>query len=112
MLAEEIRPVAFTGTATAPTWLDEAEVEAALASPPVANVVPSIARDAVAEAIASLPDLGPELDRIAHARAEALLDAHTRVRTSARAGGTIVSEPVLPVDVLGVFVLLPHVRLD
>jgi hypothetical protein len=38
-----------------------------------------------------------------------LLDAHTRVRESAEVRAATRVEPVLPVDVLGCFVLLPNV---
>ncbi len=52
--------------------------------------------------------LRPALDQAARERAKALLDAHTRVREGARLKGVRYSvEPQPPVDVLGVYVLLP-----
>jgi hypothetical protein len=55
--------------------------------------------------------LGPRLAEAAEARGSALLDAHRRVRQSARerVRGLRV-EPVLPPDLLGIYVLLPVPR--
>ena len=108
MLAEEILPVGFTGPANAPQWLAAASVESALAQPPAANVLRSVALDAVKDALAALPTMQPALEAIAADRAESLRASHLRVRQSSKAAGTVTVEPVLPVDVLGVFVLLPH----
>ncbi|MGA1224565.1 MAG: helicase-related protein [Phycisphaerales bacterium] len=108
LLAEEILPVGFTGPANAPQWLDTAAVESALAQPPAANVLRSVALDAVKDALAALPSMQPALEAIAADRAESLRASHLRVRQSSKAAGTVTVEPVLPVDVLGVFVLLPH----
>ena len=41
-------------------------------------------------------------------RAAAQLEAHERVREAARAKGRVSIEPVLPVDILGAYVLLPR----
>jgi hypothetical protein len=45
LLAEETLTVGFTGTATAPAWLDEAAAEALLAATPAGNIDPGVARD-------------------------------------------------------------------
>jgi hypothetical protein len=108
MLAEEILPVGFTGSPAAPRWLETAAVDAALAKPPAANVPRPVAIDAVKDALAGIASLAPALESIAAARAESLRDAHLRVRQSSKATGVVTVEPVLPVDLLGVFVLLPH----
>ena len=108
MLAEEVLPVGFTGSPAAPRWLETAAVDAALAKPPAANVPRPVAIDAVKDALAGIASLAPALESIAAARAESLRDAHLRVRQSSKATGVVTVEPVLPVDLLGVFVLLPH----
>ena len=53
--------------------------------------------------------LGPELEALATARAEELLQAHLRVRKAAgiRAGEVRV-EVVRPVDLLGVYLFVPE----
>jgi len=44
---------------------------------------------------------------LAHSRAEALLSDHRRIREAARDIGSYSVRPCLPVDVMGVYVLLP-----
>lgn len=54
-----------------------------------------------------LPGLGNELDRVAIERANILIEAHERFRKVL--GGTRykVVEPVLPMDLMGIYILLP-----
>jgi superfamily II DNA or RNA helicase len=108
LLAEDLVTVGFHGPGDAPTWLDSAAVERLLAATPDANLAPDLARAQVRAAVQALPALRGELDRLANERASVLLDAHRRVRQTARLGvrGLRVS-PWLPVDVLGVFIYLP-----
>lgn len=47
------------------------------------------------------------LDAIAQQRADALLADHRRVREAAKDVGSYSVRPCLPVDVMGVYVLLP-----
>ena len=47
------------------------------------------------------------LEALAHERAQALLADHRRVREAARDVGQYSVSPCLPVDVIGVYVLLP-----
>ena len=107
-LAEEILAVGFTGTPESPQWLSSEIVEAALAAPPTANPPASLASSQATTVVAGLPTLQPALEAIATQRAEALRDAHVRVRAGARASKSVTVEPVLPVDVLGAFVLIPR----
>ena len=58
--------------------------------------------------IESWDALRPALESEASRRAHALLDAHRRVRTASGARGIAYRvTPQLPVDLLGVYVLLP-----
>jgi hypothetical protein len=47
---------------------------------------------------------------VAGERAAAQLAAHERVRESLRARGRVTIKPVLPVDILGAYVLLPRLN--
>ena len=47
------------------------------------------------------------LEQLARERADVLLADHRRVREAARDVGQYSVEPCLPVDVIGVYVLLP-----
>ena len=107
-LAEEILAVGFTGTPESPQWLSSEIVEAALAAPPTANPPASLASSQATTVVEGLPTLQPALEAIATQRAEELRDAHVRVRAGARASKSVTVEPVLPVDVLGAFVLIPR----
>ena len=63
------------------------------------------------KAIAELPELTPEFERIARERAQAVQDDHRRIRQATTATGlqyTVI--PSLPVDVVGVHVFLPVFR--
>jgi hypothetical protein len=56
----------------------------------------------------ALPKLQIALVPIAHERAAAQLAAHERVREASRIRGRVTIQPVLPVDILGAYVLLPR----
>jgi hypothetical protein len=58
-------------------------------------------------AIDALPGLQPQLEVIAKGRAQQLLQDHRRVREAAEARGSYQVTASLPVDVMGIYVLLP-----
>jgi superfamily II DNA or RNA helicase len=110
LLAEDAAVLAFTGTASGPHWLDTADAEALLHAEPAGSVAAGQATAQLAPLIAALDELDPHLAADARRRADVLRDQHDRVREAARARGVRVAvEPVLPVDVLGAYVLLPVV---
>jgi superfamily II DNA or RNA helicase len=107
-IAEESLALAFEGATDEPGWLGDEKVTPLLDAVPDGNVTPEAARDHVTRVIAGVNDLRPKLEEIARERSAELLDAHQRVRESARLKGVMYSvEPQLPVDLLGVYVLLP-----
>ncbi|MBQ1076753.1 DEAD/DEAH box helicase [Micromonospora sp. C31] len=113
-VAEEARPLAFTGTPSNPYWLTPEAVEPLLAARPDHNLSPDIARNIMTGILAALPAITGHLDQIAHDLADSLRDAHVRVRTAARgdrAGALgirgLTVEPRLPVDILGVYLYRP-----
>lgn len=107
LLAEDAGVVAFTGDPTAPRWLDAASAAALLDAAPSGNVPPSQASDLVGRVVATA-GWQAGLDIEAHRRADELAAAHARVRQSAtRRSVKAEATPQLPVDVLGVYVLLP-----
>ena len=107
-IAEEARIVAFRGNADSPEWLDDDAAEDLLAATPSANVVAEMQRQVVSQVIEALPALGPSLEAIATTRAEELRASHERVRTAGRLVGKTRVQARLPVDLLGVYVYLPH----
>ena len=108
LLAEECRLLAFTGAPDAAEWLDAEVAESLIAATPDANVAEEQARDFITRVRDGYPALTAHLEAEAKKRAEELLDAHQRVREAARMKGVRYRvEPVLPPDVLGVYVYLP-----
>jgi superfamily II DNA or RNA helicase len=110
-LAEETLPLAFEGTPSSPDgvrWLPDEEAEALLLATPDANVAPPQARAAVGAVLAELPEVLLRLDQVATERGTALREAHERVREAARSKGLRYRvDPLLPSDLLGVYVYLP-----
>jgi len=51
-------------------------------------------------------------DEVAFARASHLIEAHTRFKKLISSSKYQVVEPVLPVDVVGVYILLPKIGVD
>jgi hypothetical protein len=58
-------------------------------------------------ALDALPSLQLQFDALAKARAQALLADHRRVREAAEGRGSYQVTASLPVDVMGLYVLLP-----
>ena len=117
ILCEEIAPLACTGPAEAPHWLSPEEGEHLLAAEPERNLLPTAVGQQLDVLLPALPAFQTALASVANERAEAQRAAHERVRAASRARrasrgesrsrGRITVEPVLPVDVLGAYVLLP-----
>lgn len=107
MLAEEVRIVAFTGSLEAPQWVPDEQARGLLEISPSGNLPISLVKQQLSHFVGSIGTLTPEINRIAHERADVLRDAHTRIRKSVKMTGTMRVEPMLPVDILGCFILLP-----
>ena len=88
-------------------WVDRHGVDALLHAVPSGSIADELARDQLAEQLASLAALQSQLDQVGRELAEATSVAHRRVRPN-RAGRRAVTARLLPpADVLGVFVYLP-----
>lgn len=109
ILCEEIVPLACTGPAEAPQWLAPEDGEHLLAARPERNLIQTAIDQQLGLLLPALPKLQAALVPIAHERATAQLSAHERVREASRSRGRVTIQPVLPVDILGAYVLLPKV---
>jgi len=107
LLCEEIVPLAFHGTAQSPQWIEGAEAEALLSARPDASPIQSLVDHQLPLLLGGLPDLQTALGAIATQRAALQLQAHERVREATRDRAKVRIEPVLPVDILGAYLLLP-----
>jgi hypothetical protein len=109
MLAEECLALAIRGRQS-PEWLTGPEAARLLECTPAGNLPREAAQREVAKAIEALQVERPRLEALANQRAAELLQDHERVRqaTARRVGGSQHQvQACLPVDVVGVYVLLP-----
>jgi hypothetical protein len=110
ILCEEIVPLACTGSVDTPQWLTPEEGERLLASRPERSPIQTAIDQQLSLLLPALPKLQQALASVAKERAAAQLASHERVREASRTKGRVTIQPVLPVDILGAYVLLP--RLD
>lgn len=107
ILCEEIVPLACTGAASELRWLTPEASESLLSATPAKNLVRTAIDQQASLLEDDLPALQQALAVIAKSRAAEQLAAHERVREATKARGRVTIEPVLPVDILGAYVLLP-----
>ena len=90
--------------------MSDAEAEALLQAEPTGNLLPQQAANFVRQVVEGIDPLRSALAQRADERAQELLEAHRRVRIASRTVGVRYAvRPQLPVDVLGVYVLLPAI---
>jgi superfamily II DNA or RNA helicase len=106
MMAEETVALAVRGRAQ-PEWLTDNQAAHLIECTPSGNLPPEAVQREVRTAIDFLAAHPQQLQALAEHRAEALLSDHKRVREAARDVGQYNVKPCLPVDVIGVYVLLP-----
>lgn len=106
MMAEETVALAVQGR-NAPKWLVDDSVSRLLECTPSGNLPPETAQREIRTALDFLAAHPQQLQAVAQQRADALLADHQRVREATRDVGQYSVSPCLPVDVMGVYVLLP-----
>lgn len=89
------------------TIIDDSAARALMAAEPARNMPTPLRDQNIQRAIDSLDDHKPILEALARKRSELLLEDHRRVREAAQGRGEYRVTPSLPVDVMGVFVLIP-----
>lgn len=109
MLAEEATGLAFSGLGQEVSL--SAEDALALLEAEASSNIDESARirqiDAARDRLASYT---PALEAFAHQRGEALSFDHLRLTEAAGGGATVKVSPVLPADIIGLYVLLPEVN--
>lgn len=106
LMAEECVTIAAVGR-TNPRWLNDTDLAPLLTAQPSANLSEAASTDHIQATLDFLATQTSYLESLARERAEALLADHRRVREAARDIGSYEVTACLPVDVLGVYVLLP-----
>ena len=108
LLAEECLGVAIEGASGAPRVLAEDAALSLLSLEADKNMADGQKSMLIRQALASLERLAPEIDALAQRRSGELLADHRRVREAGEIRGVRYSvTPALPVDVIGVYVLMP-----
>ena len=109
LLAEEAGTLAWDAGST-PVSL-KGEAARALLETPAAGDIATVARQRLltqaVERVASALD--GSIAQYARERAQALMEDHARLRVAASGSARVSVEPVLPTDVIGLFVLIPAV---
>jgi hypothetical protein len=105
LLAEEAALVALDSNAVIASGNEARKL---LASPATADLAP-VARDRMINAAsAALPELlGGSIAKFVRQRAVELEEDHARLRAAAGSASRVSVEPVIPPDVIGLFVLVP-----
>jgi superfamily II DNA or RNA helicase len=107
MMAEETVALAVQGR-TQPVWLSDESVAGLLESTPTSNLAPDLITREIRLSMDFVQANQSHLEQLAIDRAQTLLEDHRRVREAARDVGQYSVSPCLPVDVIGVYVLLPE----
>lgn len=106
MMAEETVTLAVSGRSN-PEWLQSERVAQLLECTPSGNLPNEVVQREIRTALEFIASHPQKLQTIAEQRAKTLLADHRRVREAARDVGQYSVRACLPVDVMGVYVLLP-----
>ena len=110
-LAEEALVVALRPGAAAEV-LGDTDAAALMAATPAQNMAPERRDRLIAAALEELPHFQPALTALAQSRANQLLEDHRLVREAAEARHLRYAvSPCLPVDLIGLYVLMPAASL-
>jgi hypothetical protein len=107
LLVEEAAAVAWRGAAEASIALSGRAALAFLDAEPAGGLSPIAIERTLTAALARIRAGSVALDAYAAERAVALASDHDRLRVASQAAGATAVAPVTPVDVIGLFVLLP-----
>ena len=106
MMAEETVALAVAGRNN-PEWLEGDSVARLLECTPTGNLPTEVVQREIRIALDFIAAHPKQLQALAEQRAQVLLADHQRVREAARDVGQYSVNACLPVDVMGVYVLLP-----
>lgn len=110
LLAEEALAVAFDSSRQL-TVLNKENTLALMAATVSAELSPEARQRELEQEINALPEKQQTFTNLAQQRAQEVLEDHRRTREASDARGTYSVEPQLPVDVMGVYVLVPDAGL-
>lgn len=109
LVAEEMLLWGYRGDPRDENWLEQAECQKLLDSAKLGSQLPHVARETLLESgLEDLNELSETLDAIAEERARHLVEMHERYRKLVAGERYRVVKPVLPMDVLGIYTLMPE----
>jgi hypothetical protein len=106
LLAEEAGALAW-GPASTKALLEGAEARELLEAPADSDLELRARQRVLSQALTRMSDLDESIAAHARQRAEALAADHARVRAAASGSARVSVEPVLPPDIIGLYVLTP-----
>ena len=108
LLAEDVLVAGFQGIGDDILWLDSRDALSLLDAPSTGNVASFQAEEFLNQALDDYEKGWQDgLVKLARQRGEVLKESHQRVRDAARRGGEVDVSLMLPLDVIGLYVLLP-----
>ena len=107
LLAEEAIGIGFQGLANA-AYLEGVEALELLEAKATSNIDPEARKRHFNNALDRISAYRSAIEALADARAAALSDDHLRLTEAAGGGATVKVTPVLPADIIGLYVLLPE----
>jgi superfamily II DNA or RNA helicase len=107
LLAEEAVGIAFEGVSP-DSARDGVEALQLLEAEAGSNMEAEARRRHLENALSRLASYQPSIERLAHTRAAVLSNDHLRLTEAAGGGATVKVTPVLPADIIGLYVLLPE----
>jgi len=111
LVAEEMLVWGYKGTAGDNNVLSADEIKKLMEyAVPTSNLSEQAKADFLENELSTITTLGAEFDRIAIKRAEILIQAHERFRKVIGGKRYKVVEPVLPMDLMGIYILLPDTQ--
>jgi len=109
LVAEEMLLWGYEGDPEDSRWLSHSQCYTLLSEAHIGSPMPPIAMETMLEAaLEAYSQLKETLDSVAEARARHLVEMHERYRKLISGERYRVVKPVLPMDVLGLYVLLPE----
>jgi len=109
ILVEEATAIAWRGTGTN-MLLDPSEALSSLVLPAIGDAPVTVQDRELNQALRLLSERVEQITTFAERRGQELLADHRRVREAAQGRGTYAVRPLLPPDIIGVFVLLPALQ--
>lgn len=108
MVAEEMLTWGYRGTASNLDIISKEEIDRLLSEAvPVADLSQEAKADFLQNELEQIKQIKNEQNRVAKTRAEKLVEAHERFRKAIGGNRYKTVEPVLPMDLMGIYILLP-----